>query len=420
MRRVRGVLPEPQQRALIRIKLVFSNGNYVPSHRLFIQIWRLKPLRFTMCVSFSWIARRARDFCGYIVPDLHLGHIDAHPRTTSRRRPRPSDSNNRAEHTTMWFSSRHTRLALALLAMIVAALAHPAAAQSVARIPSHHVEGGDSVAALALPRRPLTPRVNDATIVNQDAKDDGPAPVQAAMGEAATDPTPLRPMRPMRPADSTTTAETTTPVLTPIRPANVEPKPAQVTGTEAEKKPADPASLRPMRPLKPMRPVDHVVAGIGLDESGRVDAVEAVAAAEVALEKAEEATGGGGAARDPEAQGLLREAERVLAKAEVESERTDDDVELGGGENGAVRRGAGGSGAGMENNREYDRWYSDTPPWVLATCAGVGAGLVLIVFQTVCQGVGKGCEGASVRSLVDDDYKKPPPAKYGAAGTTPV
>lgn len=353
-------------------------------------------------------------------PGLHLGHIDAHPRTTSRRRPRPSDSNNRAEHTTMWFSSRHTRLALALLAMIVAALAHPAAAQSVARIPSHHVEGGDSVAALALPRRPLTPRVNDATIVNQDAKDDGPAPVQAAMGEAATDPTPLRPMRPMRPADSTTTAETTTPVLTPIRPANVEPKPAQVTGTEAEKKPADPASLRPMRPLKPMRPVDHVVAGIGLDESGRVDAVEAVAAAEVALEKAEEATGGGGAARDPEAQGLLREAERVLAKAEVESERTDDDVELGGGENGAVRRGAGGSGAGMENNREYDRWYSDTPPWVLATCAGVGAGLVLIVFQTVCQGVGKGCEGSSVRSLVDDDYKKPPPAKYGAAGTTPV
>ena len=332
-------------------------------------------------------------------PGLHLGHIDAHPRTTSRRRPRPSDSNNRAEHTTMWFSSRHTRLALALLAMIVAALAHPAAAQSVARIPSHHVEGGDSVAALALPRRPLTPRVNDATIVNQDAKDDGPAPVQAAMGEAATDPTPLRPMRPMRPADSTTTAETTTPVLTPIRPANVEPKPAQVTGTEAEKKPADPASLRPMRPLKPMRPVDHVVAGIGLDESGRVDAVEAVAAAEVALEKAEEATGGGGAARDPEAQGLLREAERVLAKAEVESERTDDDVELGGGENGAVRRGAGGSGAGMENNREYDRWYSDTPPWVLATCAGVGAGLVLIVFQTVCQGVGKGCEG-SVRSVL--------------------
>jgi hypothetical protein len=141
--------------------------------------------------------------------------------------------------------------------------------------------------------------------------------------------------------------------------------------------------------------VDHVVAGIGLDESGRVDAVEAVAAAEVALEKAEDATGGGGAARDPEAQGLLREAERVLAKAEVESERTDDDVELGGGENGAVRRGAGGSGAGMENNREYDRWYSDTPPWVLATCAGVGAGLVLIVFQTVCQGVGKGCEGSS-------------------------
>ena len=157
-----------------------------------------------------------------------------------------------------------------------------------------------------------------------------------------------------------------------------------------------------------------------MDESGRVDAVEAVAAAEVALEKAEEATGGGGAARDPEAQGLLREAERVLAKAEVESERTDDDVELGGGENGAVRRGAGGSGAGMENNREYDRWYSDTPPWVLATCAGVGAGLVLIVFQTVCQGVGKGCEGSEVRSLVDDDYKKPPPAKYGAAGTTPV
>ena len=155
-------------------------------------------------------------------------------------------------------------------------------------------------------------------------------------------------------------------------------------------------------------------------ETGRVDAVEAVAAAEVALEKAEEATGGGGAARDPEAQGLLREAERVLAKAEVESERTDDDVELGGGENGAVRRGAGGSGAGMENNREYDRWYSDTPPWVLATCAGVGAGLVLIVFQTVCQGVGKGCEGSTVRSLVDDDYKKPPPAKYGAAGTTPV
>jgi hypothetical protein len=45
---------------------------------------------------------------------------------------------------------------------------------------------------------------------------------------------------------------------------------------------------------------------------------------------------------------------------------------------------------------------------------------VLIVFQTVCQGVGKGCEGSSVRSLVDDDYKKPPPAKYGAAGTTPV
>ena len=44
---------------------------------------------------------------------------------------------------------------------------------------------------------------------------------------------------------------------------------------------------------------------------------------------------------------------------------------------------------------------------------------MLIVFQTVCQGVGKGCEGASVRSLVDDDYKKPPPAKYGAAGTTP-
>ena len=110
----------------------------------------------------------------------------------------------------------------------------------------------------------------------------------------------------------------------------------------------------------------------------------------------------------------------MLAKAEVESERTDDDVELGGGENGAVRRGAGGSGAGMENNREYDRWYSDTPPWVLATCAGVGAGLVLIVFQTVCQGVGKGCEGSTVRSLVDDDYKKPPPAKYGAAGTTPV
>ena len=353
-------------------------------------------------------------------PGLHLGHIDAHPRTTLRRRPQPSDSNNRAEHTTMWFSSRHTRLALALLAMIVAALAHPAAAQSVARIPSHHVEGGDSVAALALPRRPLTPRVNDATIVNQDSKDDGPAPVQAAMGEAATDPTPLRPMRPMRPADSTTTAETTTPVLTPIRPTNVEPKPAQVIGTEVEKKPADPASLRPMRPLKPMRPVDHVVAGIGLDESGRVDAVEAVAAAEVALEKAEEATGGGGAARDPEAQGLLREAERVLAKAEVESERTDDDVELGGGENGAVRRGAGGSGAGMENNREYDRWYSDTPPWVLATCAGVGAGLVLIVFQTVCQGVGKGWEGSTVRSLVDDDYKKPPPAKYGAAGTTPV
>ena len=58
----------------------------------------------------------------------------------------------------------------------------------------------------------------------------------------------------------------------------------------------------------------------------------------------------------------------------------------------------------MENNREYDRWYSTTPPWVLATCAGVGAGLVLIVFQTVCQGVNRGCEGREVRSLVSDDY----------------
>ena len=36
VRRVRGVLPEPQQRALIRIKLAISNGNYVPAHRLFI------------------------------------------------------------------------------------------------------------------------------------------------------------------------------------------------------------------------------------------------------------------------------------------------------------------------------------------------------------------------------------------------
>jgi len=54
--------------------------------------------------------------------------------------------------------------------------------------------------------------------------------------------------------------------------------------------------------------------------------------------------------------------------------------------------------------------------------AGVGAGLVLIVFQTVCQGVNRGCEGApEVRSLVTDDYAKPPPpSKYGAAGTAPV
>ena len=53
--------------------------------------------------------------------------------------------------------------------MLIAALAYPAAAQSVAKIPTRHVEGGDAVAALALPRRPIAPLVNDATIVDQDA-----------------------------------------------------------------------------------------------------------------------------------------------------------------------------------------------------------------------------------------------------------
>lgn len=331
----------------------------------------------------------------------------------------------------MMLSSRHTRLALALLAMLIAALAHPAAAQSVAKIPTRHVEGGDAVAALALPRRPLAPLVNDATIVDQDAipvagstATDGPAP-RAAMGEAQETPA-LHPMRPMRPADATTTAAgEAAPALTPIRPAVVDPTPAQTERVAAK---PDPSALHPMRPLRPMRPVATTssdVANVGLDESrvSKVDAVQAVAAAEVALEKAEEATDG--VKRDPEAQGLLHEAERVLAKAEMEAEMDGDgdvQADMGGREMGKDGEGAGGSGAGMENNREYDRWYSTTPPWVLATCAGVGAGLVLIVFQTVCQGVNRGCEGApEVRSLVSDDYAKPPPpSKYGAAGTTPV
>ena len=132
---------------------------------------------------------------------------------------------------TMMLSSRHTRLALALLAMLIAALAHPAAAQSVAKIPTRHVEGGDAVAALALPRRPIAPLVNDATIVDQDAipvaastATDGPAP-RAAMGEAQETPA-LHPMRPMRPADATTTAAgEAAPALTPIRPAVVDPTP---------------------------------------------------------------------------------------------------------------------------------------------------------------------------------------------------
>lgn len=327
---------------------------------------------------------------------------------------------------TMMLSSRHTRLALALLAMLIAALAHPAAAQSVAKIPTRHVEGGDAVAALALPRRPLAPLVNDATIVDQDTisvaastATDGPAP-RAAMGEAQETPA-LHPMRPMRPADATTTAAgEAAPALTPIRPAVVDPTPAKTERAAAK---PDPSALHPMRPLRPMRPVATTqVANVGLDESrvSEVDAVQAVAAAEVALEKAEEATDG--VKRDPEAQSLLHEAERVLAKAEMEAETEDGDAaDMGGREmKGGV--GAGGSGAGMENNREYDRWYSTTPPWVLATCAGVGAGLVLIVFQTVCQGVNRGCEGApEVRSLATDDYAKPPPpSKYGAAGTAPV
>ncbi len=321
-------------------------------------------------------------------------------------------------------SSRHTRLALALLAMLIAALAHPAAAQSVAKIPTRHVEGGDAVAALALPRRPLAPLVNDATIVDQDdipvaasTATDGPAP-RAAMGEAQETPA----LHPMRPADATTTATgEAAPALTPIRPAVVDPTPAQ---TERAATKPDPSALHPMRPLRPMRPVPttNSVANVGLDESqaSDVDAVQAVAAAEVALEKAEEATDG--VKRDPEAQGLLHEAERVLAKAEMEAETEDGDAADMGGREVKDGEGAGGSGAGMENNREYDRWYSTTPPWVLATCAGVGAGLVLIVFQTVCQGVGRGCEGEKeVRSLVSDDYAKPPPpSKYGAAGTTPV
>ena len=255
-------------------------------------VWRLKPLRFTMCVSFSWIARilsEGADFCGYIVPDLHLGHIDAHPRTTSRRRPRPSDSNHRAEHTTMWFSSRHTPpraraprddrrgAGSSRRGAVGWRGSRATTSRAGTRSPRSHCRAGRS-----------RPRVNDATIVNQDAKDDGPAPVQAAMGEAATDPTPLRPMRPMRPADSTTTAETTTPVLTPIRPANGR---AQAQRRSPERKRRRNRRIRrhsaPCARSSPCVPVDHVVAGIGLDESGRVDAVEAVAAAEVALEKAE-------------------------------------------------------------------------------------------------------------------------------------
>ena len=325
-------------------------------------------------------------------------------------------------------SSRHTRLAFALLAMLIAALAHPAAAQSVAKIPTRHVEGGDAVAALALPRRPLAPLVNDATIVDQDdipvaasTATDGPAP-RAAMGEAQETPA-LHPMRPMRPADATTTATgEAAPALTPIRPAVVDPTPAQTERAAAK---PDPSALHPMRPLRPMRPVGTTqeVANVGLDESraSDADAVQAVAAAEVALEKAEEATDG--VKRDPEAQSLLHEAERVLAKAEMEAGETEDGDEADmGGREAKAGEDSGGSGAGMENNREYDRWYSTTPPWVLATCAGVGAGLVLIVFQTVCQGVGRGCEGEKeVRSLVSDDYAKPPPpSKYGAAGATPV
>ena len=199
---------------------------------------------------------------------------------------------------TMMLSSRHTRLALALLAMLIAALAHPAAAQSVAKIPTRHVEGGDAVAALALPRRPIAPLVNDATIVDQDAipvaastATDGPAP-RAAMGEAQETPA-LHPMRPMRPADATTTAAgEAAPALTPIRPAVVDPTPAQTERVAAK---LDPSQLHPMRPLRPMRPVGTTssdVANVGLDESrvSKVDAVQAVAAAEVALEKAEEAT----------------------------------------------------------------------------------------------------------------------------------
>ena len=256
----------------------------------------------------------------------------------------------------MMLSSRHTRLALALLAMLIAALAHPAAAQSVAKIPTRHVEGGDAVAALALPRRPIAPLVNDATIVDQDAipvaastATDGPAP-RAAMGEAQETPA-LHPMRPMRPADATTTAAgEAAPALTPIRPAVVDPTPAQTERVAAK---LDPSQLHPMRPLRPMRPVGTTssdVANVGLDESrvSKVDAVQAAAAAEVALEKAEEATDG--VKRDPEAQGLLHEAERVLAKAEMEAEMEDGDVQAdmggrGDGE-GWRRRGRVGGGDG--------------------------------------------------------------------------
>ena len=253
----------------------------------------------------------------------------------------------------MMLSSRHTRLALALLAMLIAALAHPAAAQSVAKIPTRHVEGGDAVAALALPRRPIAPLVNDATIVDQDAipvaastATDGPAP-RAAMGEAQETPA-LHPMRPMRPADATTTAAgEAAPALTPIRPAVVDPTPAQTERVAAK---LDPSQLHPMRPLRPMRPVGTTssdVANVGSDECrvSKVDAVQAVAAAEVALEKAEEATDG--VKRDSEAQGLLHEAERVLAKAEMEAEMEDGDVQadMGGREMGKDGEGVGGSGA---------------------------------------------------------------------------